>query len=61
MPGHLAANCPHVDLGRIEWMSNQDKGVIPYGVLVRTWPVGKDPNYEAYSSPVDGAGAGDGE
>jgi hypothetical protein len=60
MAGHLARNCPHVDLGSIEWTSDNMPGAIPYGVLVRTWPVGKDPSHEAYSSPVDGPGAGDG-
>jgi hypothetical protein len=60
MPGHLAQNCPHVDLGRIEWTSENMPGAIPYGVLVRTWPAGKDPSFEAYSSPVDGPGADDG-
>jgi hypothetical protein len=61
MPGHLARNCPHVDLGSIEWTSKQKEGTIPYGVLVRTWAAGKDPSYDAYSSPLDGPSAGDGK
>jgi hypothetical protein len=53
MPGHLSNNCPHVDLDSIEWMSSKMLGAIPYGLLIRTWPVDNDSEHKAYSSPVD--------
>jgi hypothetical protein len=59
MKGHLARNCPDVDLGAIEWKSAANLGAIPYGLLVRVWPTGADPDIGAYTSPVDGAAAGD--
>ena len=46
-PGHLAKVCPHVDLKHIEWLSEVTQGAIPYGLLVRVWPM--DP----YSSAID--------
>jgi hypothetical protein len=52
-PGHLARTCPHVDLGHIEWLGDQSHMVIPYGLLIRVWPTGADPEAEAYKSPVD--------
>ena len=52
-PGHLRQSCPHVDLGEIEWMSNVRAGAIPYGLLIRTWRKGHDPDQEGYKSPVD--------
>lgn len=56
MPGHLEKNCPNVDLAEIEWKTEADRAVIPYGLLVRVWQKGKDPEAKAYSSPVDGTG-----
>lgn len=56
MPGHLEKHCPHVDLAEIEWKTEADRAVIPYGLLVRVWQKGKDPEATAYSSPVDGTG-----
>lgn len=54
MPGHLQNHCPNVDLAEIEWKTEADRAVIPYGLLVRVWQKGKDPEATAYSSPVDG-------
>eukprot|EP00729_Bicosta_minor_P008852 gene8852-13365_t len=54
MPGHLEKHCPNVDLAEIEWKTEADRAVIPYGLLVRVWQKGKDPEATAYSSPVDG-------
>eukprot|EP00729_Bicosta_minor_P009404 gene9404-107_t len=56
MSGHLEKNCPNVDLAEIEWKTEADRAVIPYGLLVRVWQKGKDPEAKAYSSPVDGTG-----
>eukprot|EP00729_Bicosta_minor_P002385 gene2385-2137_t len=56
MPGHLEKHCPHVDLAEIEWKTEADRAVIPYGLLVRVWQKSKDPEATAYSSPVDGTG-----
>ena len=53
-PGHLAKHCPNVNLAEIEWKTEAERAVIPCGLLVRVWPKGKDPDAEAYSSPVDG-------
>jgi hypothetical protein len=53
MPDHLVQLCPNVDLGRIEWLTKANTSIIPYGLLVRVWPAGSDPEREAYSSPVD--------
>ena len=53
-PEHLAAHCPNVDLAELEWKTKANNAVIPYGVVVRVWPKGKDPAADAYSSPVDG-------
>ena len=52
-PGHLARTCPHVDLKHIEWLSDITTAAIPYGLLVRVWPDGHDPDAEVYKSPVD--------
>jgi hypothetical protein len=48
-PGHLERECPHVDLGTLEWMSAINVAAIPYGLLIRTF--GADD--EGYRSPVD--------
>ena len=53
-PGHLAKHCPNVNLAEIEWKTEVECAVIPYGLLVRVWQKGNDPHAEAYSSPVDG-------
>ena len=53
-PDHLAAHCPNVNFAELEWKTKADRAVIPYGLLVRVWPKGKDPAAAAYSSPVDG-------
>jgi hypothetical protein len=55
MPGHLEEFCPHVDLDTIEWKTKANTSIIPYGLLVRVWPVENDTTGEAYSSPVDGS------
>ena len=54
-PAHLAQHCPHVNLAEIEWKTEAERAVIPYGVVVRVWRKGQDPAGAAYSSPVDGA------
>lgn len=56
MPGHLEEHCPNVNLVEIEWKTEAERSVIPYGLLVRVWQKEKDLDAEAYSSPVDGAG-----
>eukprot|EP01043_Picozoa_sp_COSAG02_P030315 COSAG02_NODE_1929_length_10336_cov_69.703819_3_plen_795_part_00 len=48
-PGHLARECPHVDLRTLEWMSANNVAAIPYGLLIRTFGVDDD----SYSSPND--------
>ena len=48
-PGHLERECPHVDLGMLEWMSANNVAAIPYGLLIRTF--GADD--EGYHSPLD--------
>ena len=48
-PGHLKRECPHVDLGTIEWKSKAGGGTIPYGLLIRTYR-NED---EGYSCPLD--------
>lgn len=53
MPGHLKKHCPNVNLAEIEWKTEADRAVIPYGLLVRVWPSGADPEADAYKSPVD--------
>jgi hypothetical protein len=57
MKGHLARNCPGVDPRAMEWKSDANSGLIPYGLLVRVWSTGADPDAGAYVSPVDGAAA----
>ena len=52
--GHLKAHCPDVNLAEIEWKTEAERGIIPYGLLVRVWQKGNDQDAEAYSSPVDG-------
>lgn len=53
MPGHLEQHCPNVNLTEIEWKTEADRAVIPYGLLLRVWPEGADPDAAAYTSPVD--------
>ena len=48
-PGHLARECPHVDLQQIEWKTEENVGTIPYGLLIRTF----GPDDKDYTSPVD--------
>ena len=52
-PGHLERTCPHVNLGEIEWLTDVSHAAIPYGLLVRVWPTGADPEGDVYKSPVD--------
>ena len=52
-PGHLERTCPHTDLKTVEWKSERNVGAIPYGILVRVWPYGRDPEETEYSSPID--------
>ena len=52
-PGHLASTCPHTNLQTVEWKSERNIGTIPYGILVRVWPWGNDPEEREYSSPID--------
>ena len=52
-PGHLESTCSHADLGTVEWKSGRNVGAIPYGILVRVWPWGNDPEEREYSSPID--------
>ena len=51
--GHLEEHCPDVKLDEIEWKTEVERAVIPYGLLVRVWPKGNDPHADAYSSPQD--------
>lgn len=53
MPGHLEKHCPNVNLAEIEWKTDSERAVIPYGLLVRVWQKANDPDAEAYSSPID--------
>ena len=41
-------------MAEIEWKTEAERAVVPYGLLVRVWPKGDDHDAEAYSSPVDG-------
>ena len=50
MPGHLQRECPHVNLAEIEWKSDANASAIPYGLLIRTFELGRD---AAYQSPLD--------
>ena len=52
-PGYLARTCPHVDLDHIEWMSDINSAVIPYGLLVRVWPTFNYADTQVYKSPLD--------
>ena len=53
-PGHLEALCGALfDLNTIEWLSDENVGVIPCGLLVRVWKLGSDPERVNYSSPID--------
>ena len=52
-PGHLRWTCPHVNLKHIEWKSDVNMAAIPYGLMVRVWPDGADPDADVYKSPVD--------
>ena len=49
--------CPHVPMSRVECLSDVPNSVIPYGLLVRVWRKGTEPdltNPLHYRSPVDG-------
>ena len=50
--GHLQRSCPHTSLGTVEWKSNRNVCVVPYGILVRVWAWGCDREEKNYSSPV---------
>lgn len=54
-PQHLATHCPHTKHEAIERLSEVPSGTIAYGLLVRTWRKGQDPEAAAYRSPVDGS------
>ena len=48
--------CPHVPMSRVEIISDVSNGIIPYGLLVRVWRKGSEPdllNPLHYRSPVD--------
>lgn len=48
-PTYLKQECPHVDLQRIEWLSECNTAAVPYGLLIRTF--GESDG--GYRSPVD--------
>ena len=48
--------CPHVPMSRVECTSDVPNSIIPYGLLVRVWRKGTEPdpsNPIHYRSPVD--------
>jgi hypothetical protein len=55
MPNYLAQECPHVDPGAIEWLSDAHVSTLPYGLLIRTFEAFADTNSQSveYSSPLD--------
>lgn len=56
--GHLRSTCPHVQPLELEWRTEIDSVLIPYGLLVRTWVHGTETSGRLYRSPVDGAWPG---
>ena len=49
--------CPHVPMSRVECISDVRNSIIPYGLLVRVWRKGMEPDLSNplhYRSPVDG-------
>eukprot|EP01045_Picozoa_sp_COSAG04_P029506 COSAG04_NODE_4867_length_1853_cov_1.258837_1_plen_305_part_01 len=53
-PGHLAHECPHVELDDIEWKSKINVAAIPYGLLIRVYDLSQEISVRSqYSSPVD--------
>jgi len=44
--------CPHVPITEIEWKTSKRQTVMPYGLLIRTYPV-SDPPKEGFLSPAD--------
>ena len=54
-PGYLARECPGVDLDTIEWKSKVGGGIIPYGLLIRTYVPEDD---VGYCSPLDNGPSG---
>lgn len=44
--------CPHVSAEEVEWVTEQRKTLIPYGLLVRTYPRDRPPE-RYFASPVD--------
>ncbi|CAK0826770.1 unnamed protein product [Prorocentrum cordatum] len=44
--------CPHVKWTEIEWVSKRRKTIVPYGLLIRTFPSDSPPE-QYYRSPVD--------
>jgi hypothetical protein len=44
--------CKHTPVDEVEWFSNIRPGIVPYGLLVRVWPV-DGPEPAKLRSPVD--------